>query len=93
MFNKRIIITNHVRNRFKERKIKFLNNKDWKYTIDEQIRMDLNPLNVRKIEKQKNNVSKVTTKQGKVYIVKETQGCAIIRTVYKTNLQKEILGV
>ena len=55
MFNKKLIITNHVRRRFKERGIKFLDNKEWKYTIDQQIRMDLKPLNVRKIEKKSNN--------------------------------------
>ncbi|WP_415276536.1 hypothetical protein [Clostridium perfringens] len=93
MFNKKLIITNHVRRRFKERGIKFLDNKEWKYTIDQQIRMDLKPLNVRKIEKKSNNTSKITTKQGKVYIIKEEKNFAVIKTVYKTNLQKEILGV
>lgn len=93
MLNKKIIITNHVRNRFKERRIKFLNNKYWKYTIDQQIKMDLKPLNIMTIERKENDVFKVTTRQGKVYIVKEDKDCAIIRTVYKKNIQREMLGV
>lgn len=49
VWNKKIIITKHVRERFEERNIKFTNNKP--RSIESQIKHDLRPLNIRKQEK------------------------------------------
>lgn len=86
MWNKKIIVTNHAKQRFEQRNICF--SKHETDTI-RQILYDLKPLNVRKRELLHNTTYKVTTKQGKVYIILENKKACFVKTVYKTNLQYE----
>lgn len=88
MWTRKIIVSNHVKERFEERNIKFSQHT----SIEEQIRYDLRALNVRKKEKLSNIEYKVTTRQGKVYIIKELikENKIIVKTVYKTDLKKEL---
>lgn len=89
MWNKEIVISNHVRERFEQRNIKFTNNKP--RSIESQIKYDLRPLNIRKQEKLNINEYKVTTKQGKIYIVKHiSERKVLIKTVYKIDIRKEL---
>ena len=83
MWNKKIIVTNHAKQRFEQRNIKFSKNES---NPIHQILFDLRPLNVRTRENIGNNHYKVTTNQGKVYIIREIEVAAIVLTVYKTNL-------
>ena len=83
MFNSKIFVSNHAKERFLERGIK-LSNKD--NYIDKQVRIDLSPLNISEIIKTKKNEKKIITKQGKVYIIKETKNKIIVKTIYKINL-------
>ena len=88
MFNKKIYISRHCLQRFEERGIRISHKRD---TIIRQIYKDLKPLNVRLIEKlPTENDKKITTKQGKVYIVHEEDARIIIKTVYKTDIRKRI---
>lgn len=92
MWNKRIVISKHVRERFEQRHIKFYKSTD---SIEKQIRMDLRPLNVRRKEKLNDLEYKVVTKQGKVYIIKEipNENKIIVKTVYKIDIKKEMLNI
>ena len=83
MFNSKIIISDHARERFLERGIKLSNKKNY---IDKQIKIDLSPLNISEIIKIKKNEKKIITKQGKVYIIKEIKDKIIVKTIYKINL-------
>ena len=83
MFNSKIIISDHARERFLERRIKLSNKKNY---IDKQIKIDLSPLNISEIIKMKKNEKKIITKQGKVYIIKEIKDKIIVKTIYKINL-------
>lgn len=83
MFNSKIIISDHARERFLERRIKLSNKKNY---IDKQIKIDLSPLNISEIIKIKKNEKKIITKQGKVYIIKEIKDKIIVKTIYKINL-------
>lgn len=84
MWNKKIIVTNHAKQRFEQRNIKFSKNES---NPVHQILFDLRPLNVRTRENIGNNHYKVTTNQGKVYIIVEYRSACFVKTVYKTNLQ------
>ena len=83
MFNSKIIISDHARERFLERRIKLSNKKNY---IDKQIKIDLSPLNISERIKMKKNEKKIITKQGKVYIIKEIKDKIIVKTIYKINL-------
>lgn len=87
MWNKKIIVTNHAKQRFEERNIKFSRNQSNPIF---QILFDLRPLNVRKRENLGDNNYKVTTNQGKVYIIVEHKHACFVKTVYKTNLQYDL---
>ena len=88
MWDKQLIISNHVKERFQQRNIKFSKKK---ISIEEQIRYDLKPLNVRSQQKLNDSEYKVTTRQGKVYIVKViSDKKVVIKTVYKIDLRKYI---
>ena len=86
MWNKKIVITQHALKRFEQRNIKFS-----KYESNpvHQMLFDLRPLNVMKREKLENNHYKITTQQGKVYIVAEYDNVCFVKTVYKTSLMYE----
>lgn len=83
MFNSKIIVSDHARERFLEREIKLSNKKNY---IDKQVKIDLSPLNISEIIKIKKNEKKIITKQGKVYIIKEIKDKIIVKTIYKINL-------
>lgn len=83
MWNKKIIVTKHAIQRFEQRNIKYSTKS---FNPIHQILTDLRPLNVRKREKLEDGLYKVTTNQGKVYIIREIEVAAIVLTVYKTNL-------
>lgn len=83
MFNSKIVVSDHARERFLERRIKLSNKKNY---IDKQIKIDLSPLNISEIIKIKKNEKKIITKQGKVYIIKEIKDKIIVKTIYKINL-------
>lgn len=87
MWNKKIVITSHAKHRFLQRHLTFSQKSK---NVSKQILSDLRPLNVMKIEKIKNNHLKVTTNQGKVYILSETEDTCYVKTVYKTNIQYEL---
>ena len=86
MWNKKIIVTEHAKRRFEQRNIKFSKNSS---NIVQQILIDLRPLNIRKRELIRENSYKVTTNQGKVYIIVEHKNVCFVKTVYKTNLMYE----
>lgn len=86
MWNKKLVITKHAKQRFKQRNLHFFKTKD---TIKEML-ADLDALNVMKIEHIQGNHHKVTTRQGKIYIVVETEDTYFVKTVYKTNVQYEL---
>lgn len=91
MWNKKIIISKHVRERFEQRRIKFTNNKP--RSIESQIRQDIRPLNIRKQEKLSEDEYKLTTRQGKIYIVKHISNSRLlVKTVYKVDIRKEVFG-
>lgn len=91
MLYKKIILSNHVKDRFEQRHIKYTNNKSKKYTIDQQVRFDLKPLNIIRIERLNELDSRITTRQGKKYIVRELEdnNCLLVKTVYKSDLREE----
>lgn len=92
IWGKRVIVTNHVRERFEQRRIKYTGNQK-KWTIESQIRYDLRPINILRKEKKEENVYKVTTKQGKVYIIStESPTNILVITVYKRDIREERLG-
>ena len=84
MWNKRIVVTKHAISRFEQRNIKFSTKN---FNPVNQILIDLRPLNVRSREHLEGNNYKVTTNQGKVYIVVENRDASIVKTVYKTDLR------
>jgi len=88
MWTKKIIVSNHVKERFEQRNIKF----SQKTSIEEQIRYDLRALNVREKVRLNNLEYRVTTRQGKVYILKEInpENKIIVKTVYKIDLRKQL---
>lgn len=84
----KIIISNHALERFEERGIKFYKNEN---KIINQIKFDLNPLNIRLLEKLNEHEYKVITKQGKCYITRNVgEDKTLIKTVYKLN-RKEVM--
>ena len=87
MWNKKIIVTRHARMRFLQRHLTFSKKKT---DVVKQILNDLRALNVMKIEKMNGPNLKVTTNQGKVYILAETEDTCYVKTVYKTNIQYEL---
>lgn len=89
MWNKKIIVTDHAIFRFNQRRISYSKPS---CTPVNQILHDLKPLNVRKREKIESNKFKVTTNQGKVYILQECNKVCFVVTVYKTNIQWEIFN-
>lgn len=90
MWDKKLIVSNHVKERFEQRNIKFSKKK---ISIEEQIRYDLRLLNTRRKEKIGEDTYKVTTRQGKVYVIKVLdEKKAIIKTVYKVDIKKELFA-
>lgn len=87
MWNKKIIVTRHARMRFLQRHLNFSKKKT---DVVKQILNDLRALNVMKIEKMNGSNLKVTTNQGKVYILAEAEDTCYVKTVYKTNIQYEL---
>lgn len=103
MFNKQVIVTDHAKERFVERDIKFRKgskrNRNSTISIEQQIIEDLRPLNVREIIKLNNEGKcigekqyKVITNQGKVYIVVVGKGVATVETVYKIDIKEKLMG-
>lgn len=85
MLNKKIYISRHCLKRFEERGIRISQKRN---TIIAQIIRDLRPLNIRIIEKlPTENEHKIITRQGKVYVVLETETQLIVKTVYKIDLR------
>lgn len=89
----KIIISNHALERFEERQIKFYKNEN---QIIKQIKFDLNPLNIRVLEKLNECEYRVVTKQGKCYITRNVgKDKTLIKTVYQLNkkdrLKKEMI--
>lgn len=84
MWNKKVIVTKHAKERFEQRYITSL--KKFNDPVS-QILYDLKPLNVRKLQRLKNNNYKVTTAQGKVYIVFEGTNACFVKTVYQKCLR------
>lgn len=82
MWNKRIVVTKHAAERFEQRNIKYSTKT---FNPIHQILMDLRPLNVKRKEHLEGDNFKITTNQGKVYIIKETETASVVKTVYKTN--------
>ena len=81
MWYKEIVISRHVKERFQQRKISFESGKYY-ISIESQIRKDLKALNIRNQEKINDREYKVTTKQGKVYVIKHlTHKKILIKTV------------
>lgn len=84
---KKIIISNHAKERFEERGIKFYRNEK---KIINQIKFDLNPLNIRILKKLNDDEYRVITKQGKCYVTKNVgKDKTLIKTVYKLNCKRE----
>lgn len=82
MWDKKIIVSNHVKCRFKSRNVKFEKNND---SIVIQILRDLKPLNVLSIENLSEGIYRVNTKHGKTYILKQIdEKVMLVQTVYKT---------
>ena len=84
MWNKKIVITQHAIQRFEQRNITF---SKYENNPARQILCDLKPMNVIKREHLYYNHYKVTTKQGKVYIIIEYANACFVKTVYKTSDQ------
>ncbi|HAU85150.1 MAG TPA: hypothetical protein DCW90_06505 [Lachnospiraceae bacterium] len=88
MWNRKLIISKHVKERFEQRNIKFSKKN---ISIESQIRYDLKPLNIRTQKKLNDTDYKVTTRQGKVYIITLLDDKrALIKTVYKIDIRKEL---
>ncbi|NLM62890.1 MAG: hypothetical protein GX190_01065 [Mollicutes bacterium] len=87
MWNKKLVVTNHAKQRFIQRHLNYSKKKN---DAIQQILTDLKPLNVMRIEKIHENHMKVTTRQGKVYVLVETDDCCFVKTAYKTNVQYEL---
>ena len=103
MFNKQVIVTDHAKERFVERDIKFRKgskrNRNSTISIEQQIIEDLRPLNVREIIKLNNEGKcigekqyKVITNQGKVYIVVVGKEVATVETVYKIDIKEKLMS-
>lgn len=92
MWNKTIVISRHVKERFQQRNIRFVTDKYY-ISIESQIRKDLKALNIIKQEKINDREYKITTKQGKVYIIKHlSYKKVLIKTVYAINLRDKALA-
>lgn len=87
MWNKKLVVTNHAKQRFIQRHLHYSKRQN---DAIHQIMTDLRPLNVMKMEKIHDDHIKVTTRQGKVYILVETEEVCFVKTVYKTNVQYEL---
>lgn len=87
MWNKKIFVTNHAIRRFYEREIKF--SKKITNPI-KQILHDLKPLNIREREKIEKDVYKITTNEGKVYIVIEKSKYCFVQTVYTEDIKFKV---
>lgn len=83
MWDKKIVVTHHAQQRFEQRNIKYFKSRGQGV---EQIKYDLRALNIRTREKLNDNEYKVTTRQGKVYVIIEDEKHCYIKTVYKVNL-------
>lgn len=90
MWTKKLVVSNHVKERFEQRNIKFSQKK---ISIEEQIKYDLRALNIRKREKLSKLEYKITTRQGKVYVLKAIteENKIIVKTVYKIDLRRELI--
>lgn len=84
----KIIISNHAKERFEERDIKFYKNEN---RVINQIKFDLNPLNIRIIEKINECEYKAITKQGKCYVTRNVgKDKTLIKTVYQLNRRERL---
>ena len=84
MFNGKIIITNHAKERYVERKFDLDKNH-----IVKQMLSELRPLNVRRIIRDENDVYHVFTKfNNKFIVIKNEYGEYIVKTVVRMNIEK-----
>lgn len=84
MFNGKIIITNHAKERYIERKFDL----DRKHVV-RQMLDELRPLNVRRIIRGENDVYHVFTRfNNKFIVVKNEQDEYIVKTVVRMNTEK-----
>lgn len=85
MWEKKLIVSNHVKERYIQRKMDKSN-----MSIEEQIKRDLKPLGIRLKERISDNKLKVTTTKGRVYIIKEFNHSLLVQTVYGIDLKDKI---
>lgn len=90
MWNKRISVSQHARDRYIERNITHCKVKNKEFDIYHQVKLDLRPLNVVMINKLKSGSIEIITKQGKVYIAQEKKDSLYVQTVYQKSLKKLI---
>lgn len=83
MFNGKIIITRHARERYIERKFDIdMSN------VNRQILNELRPLNVRRMIKGEDGLLYVFTKFNNKFVIIEKDGEYIVKTVVRLNTEK-----
>lgn len=87
MFNGKIVITHHAKERYAQRKIDFNNKKD---NLCKKMLEELRPLNVKRMIKAEDGSTHVFTKFNNKFVIIEnpTTGEYVVKTVIRLNTRK-----